>query len=384
MTKQIANRITGGLTTQEVSNLRNGRVEEVAPAIPRATIPEIYKWATIENLQNTRALESIDAVYRSYAVALAGETHAREMAIVLAVGRAITQAAWQISDHEFAVAEIVASGLEVQDGITRYINLTTDPATAAMANIAPLTPLEISVIPFIAWMATPVLALNGLSLVETGHHYLPTTAKYFASTKSQVLKSAPGEVADWLNNLGSTLDDVMFHKMCHPISVEVKVAVARDANTPERLRAASCGAAAVRLPASVGEVKAAKATLAIMNRAMPVIRSMEGSVDTQAIAYLIAQVQESTTVAERRAAVAALNGALEVAGPNIAYCYGVACAELDAAGMVNHSLTKSFFLKRKAQELTTDFNEGMMIYRAYKTQKAEALANGDFTARHIR
>lgn len=385
MATAIQNRQNAPECVATMSNLRNGAVGVITQVAPRGTIPEAYYWLTVTGITPANCTSVLDVLFKEYVVRLGNTPNAREIALILAVARTVAIKAWHVAVNEVAAAESAASHIEITAAAAQgqWTVVDTDAAIVPILAVAPLTALELSYVPYLAWMATPVIALQGLSLVETNHHYIAATYRYFSSTKDQVVNAGSVEFKQWALALGAILDDALFHKALHPINVAVKVTIAKQIDTSARLVAAGCTAAAIRLPASPGEVKAARAALTVMARASSNIVAMGGSVDLTILSAAIAAVVNAADEAATRTAVAALTATLEARKPSIAYCLGVVRAELDAANIAKHTLTDSHFLKRLMKESTSDFNDGVAIYNALKLRTREAIAKGTVTARNI-
>jgi hypothetical protein len=368
-----------------IQALRNGIVTAISSVAPRGTIPAAYYWPRVTAMTAVNAMSVMDAWVKVHVAQLtaAAVANARELGIVLAVTRAVTVASWTIVDAELVAGECAAAILDATADPVVWAAVTTDAAIAPAAGVAALTAAECAVIPYLVWMAAPVAALQGLSLVETGHHYLPTTARYFEAMKKQVMNTAPANVQTWVTALGAEFDSCMFHKACHPITPAVKESFAKNTNTPARLRAANCGAAAVRMPATPGDVKAAKAAVAVMLKAGTVLREMGGSVDVTVLQDAITAVVSAATPALANAAVMALNNALAARKADIAYCLGIVVAELTAAGIANHSLVRSHYMKRLRDEETAEVVLGTTLYTALRKKRADELTAGTVTARVI-
>lgn len=368
-------------------DMRNGNLNVIASVAPASTIPDAYRWPLITNITGPLAIANIDVYIRLAFGQLGATPNARNLAIILGTCRAVAQSAWLIANNELIVAETVPAVCAANgagDGLEWTVNNNAGtPELAAAHGMAILTPEELEVVKTLVWISVAVPPLQGLSLTETGHHFIPPTRRYFLSTLKQVTTSAPPEVSAWIAAMGPSFEDALFHKATHPIAVALKTGLAQAVGTKAKLIAANLGAAAVRIPAVPGDVKAAQAYLAVCNKAAPTIVAGGGSVNMASLVPLIAAVAGAVPGAARMVAVARLTAETERRAAGAAFCFGVVEEELEAAGMANHSITRAFSLKKLRDEHTTDYNLGRTLYKQVKAKRKQDADAGTIIVRNI-
>jgi hypothetical protein len=366
-------------TLTNVPDLRNGSVADVSSMACRASIPAMYFWANIVGLTKKNAMANLDLVVRSTQITLGNTPAAREKALVMGVTRAVSVAAWGIVEGEINGSERTPVIINIVNDIATW---ATGFAVVGNATAA-LSVAEQELVPFLMHMAAPVVALQGLSLVETDHHFIATTAMYFTKHKDHVMKSTSNAMRDLVTSLGTDFNDVMFHKACHPISTNIKMGIARSVTVSTRLRASNCPTAAIRFPAVPGEVKAARAALALVNRASPTVVSMGGSVSVECLTAAVTALSLATTPATMISASAALAIVMDAMKPNIAYCAGIVRQEQEAAGVVVSTLMNSHFIKRIIDEHAVHVGDGVAIAKARAVARSMNVREGTTLGRTI-
>lgn len=377
-----------------VPNLRNGRAEDIAQAAPRSSISAQFKWAHIREMTWEHMVANVDAVIRAqYAqvmTAFAGGANdneraaSRSAAIVLGSIRAGASAAFQISPVDMNAEEIVGAGATLTPGAVGQVGrITGGNGTAGgrytmMMGMAALDADEIQVVNALLYLGMAVPVMQGISLVLTGHHYLPTTKNHFAGMKRQALQVSGATVQAWVDIMGDTFDDLAFHKSCHPISPPTKRRWAKDPNLAVRMTASGHTAAAIRIPALPSDAQGAKAALAVVMKAAPVIRGMGHTVSWEDGASLLGAVEGAAEGRAELDAVAAARNWMAVHASAISFCIGVVQYLSESGGSAKETTLTAFSVKKLMSDNSADVARGSTYARAYMTKLREAAMSGEF------
>jgi hypothetical protein len=382
--------------TIHVPDLRNGDVALIQQAAPKASVAEEYKWAHIAGMQASDAVNLVEYLIRgTYAHICArnpgdstdqARAEIRKKAIVLGAVRAGAAAANSITPQDMNASEVTNGGYSFNSG---RIGPTTGAGTAAgkytvASGMTALTALEIKVVGILVYMGMAVPALQGASLVNSGHHYLPTTANIFAGLRRQTLGLGQEDVKAWIGALGETFDDLAFHKACHPISPPVKRRWAKSQTLPARLMAAGHGAAAIRLPAIPSDAQTGKTAVALMMRAKPVIHQMGHTMELVQGPQLLENLGGASEGMPEREAVSALQAWAAAHATNIAFCAGIVQAVHQASGTGRNTLLSAYSVRKVMGEHPDRVQMGETYARAANTRAREAMAAGNFADVMIR
>jgi len=377
-----------------VPNLRNGDAATITQAAPRASIPSRFKWAHITGMSHGDMVAHVDAVIRAtYAQMLAGTTvtvtdamrqETRTDAIIVGSIRAAAAGAWQLTPADMNAEEVVGSGSAFTAGsVGRLGSVAAGNGTAGgnytvATGMSPITPEEVSVINVLMYLGMAVPIMQGISLVLTGHHFLPTTKNHFAGMKRQALQIGGDAVRTWVEALGDRFDDMAFHKACHPISPPTKRAWAKNPEVAVRMTASGHTAAAIRIPALPSDAQGTKAAIAVMIKAAPVVRGMTHHITWDAGAEAIKNVE---TAAEGRAeldAVAAARAWMVAHASQIAFCIGIVQYLSDTSAGGRDTTLSAFSIRKLMTDYNADVSRGSTYARAYVTRMREAAESGTF------
>jgi hypothetical protein len=377
-----------------VPNLRNGDASTITQAAPRASIPSKFKWAHITGMAHGDMVGHVDAVVRAtYAQMLAGTTvavtdamrqEARVDAIIVGSIRAAAAGAWQLTPADMNAEEVVGSGSTFTAGAAGRLgsvaagNGTAGGNYTVATGMAPITPEEVAVINVLMYLGMAVPIMQGISLVLTGHHFLPTTKNHFAGMKRQALQIGGDAVRTWVEALGDRFDDMAFHKACHPISPPTKRAWAKNPEVAVRMTASGHTAAAIRIPALPSDAQGTKAAIAVMVKAAPVIRGMTHHITWDAGSEAIRAVE---TAAEGRAeldAVAAARAWMTAHASQIAFCIGIVQYLSDTSAGGRDTTLSAFSVRKLMTDYNADVSRGSTYARAYVTRMREAAEAGTF------
>jgi len=378
--------------TIAVPNLRNGNAQDIAQAAPKASIPAAYKWAHIQGLDSERAVEVVDAIVRAqYAQILsagaaapseAERRDARTKALILGAVRAGAAAAYRLAPADMNATEVVGAGTTItHNGNASTITAgagTAAPKHAVALAMDPLTATEVKVVGTLVFLGMAVPALQGISLVLSGHHYLPTTKNTFIGMKRQALQVGGTEVTAWIEAVGEVFDDMAFHKACHPVSPPRKRSWAKDTELAVRLTASGHGAAAIRLPALPSDAQGGKAALAVIKKASPVVRGMGHTITWEYGAGLITAVEKAAEGRAELAATAAVRAWLDANSSQIAFCAGIVQTLAEAGTGQQETTLRAYSMKKVMSEQVASTVRGNTYCRAYNTRMRTAAESGTF------
>jgi len=386
------NRVNRLDLTIAVPDLRNGDAQMITQAAPKASIPTAYKWAHITGLDSTRAVDVMDAMIRAqYAQILsagaanpgdAERRDARTKAIVLGSVRSGAAAAYRLGPEDMNATEVVRSGTSITHaGDVHTITAgagTAAPKHAIAIGMDPLTPIEVKAAGTMAFLGMAVPVLQGVSLVLSGHHYLPTTKNTFAGMKKQALQVGGADVTAWVESVGEVFDDMAFHKACHPISAPRKRTWAKSTDVAVRLAASGHGAASIRLPALPSDAQGGKAALAVIKKAAPVIIGMHHTVSSNVGLGLVRAVEVAVEGREERDATTAVRNWLDANSSAIAFCAGIVQTLAEAGTGREETTLKAYSMRKIMSEQIASVTRGNTYCRAYNTRMRTAAENGTF------
>lgn len=373
-----------------VPDLRNGNIDNIQQAAPKASVAREYKWAVIEDLPTDQAVACTEYFIRgSYAALLstrgasvtdAEKTTARRRAIVLGAVRAGATAAYSLRRADFNITEVTLSGYTYAD---RHISTGTGNATAtsnyALANsMAALEPVEIEVISALVYLGMAVPALQGVSLVASGHHYLPTTKNIFVGQKKQALGLLKDAGRAWVESMGDEFDDMAFHKSCHPISPPFKRQLSKQEALAPRLIASGHGAAAIRIPAIPSDAQIGKTGIALIRGAIPTIHGMGHTASVSDGIALMRMLEGAPEGREEREAVTQIQEWAAANSSVFAFCAGIVQAVHDASGSGRNTLLAAYSVKKAMSEHAAEVNRGVLYARAAAQRLRDQLADGTF------
>jgi len=399
-----------------VPNLRNGNVETIEQAAPRASIPVAYKWAHIAGLTHENYVAHTEDVIRAQYAQILSEAgadatdtekaNARLKAIVLGSIRAAAAASFHLTQMDFNRAELAGTGSTWYPGTpavpaipadpnatpptaavpaqpaqpagVRTTAGTTSPKHAIATNMAALTPVEESVINTLLYLGFSVPAMQGVSLTLSGHHYLPTTRNIFAGMKKQASQAGGTDVTNWIDARADDFEDWAFHKACHPILPPLKRSWAKSSDTAVRLVASGHGAAAIRIPALPSDAQAGKAGIAVMVKAAPVIRGMGHNISWEDGAARILAAERSNEGNEERAAVDSIRAWYNAHLDEIAFCAGIVRHLSESLGTAQETTLRAFSIKKAVGDCSAAVSRGVTYCRAYLGRMRDAADRGEF------
>jgi hypothetical protein len=377
-----------------VANLRNGDVADIVSAAPRSSIPVAYKWVHIQGMSSDEYVTYVDHVIRAtYAQVLTmysatpadtERRNARMAAIVLGSVRSGAAAALKLTPQDLAATETAGSGSTLANGVVSAGNGTAGGRFAVAVGMDPLSTLEVSIVNTLMYLGMSVPVLQGVSLMLSGHHFLPTTRNVFMGMKKQATQASGGDVIQWVDSLGDAFDDYAFHKACHPILMNLKRGWAKQDAMAAKLKNSGHGAAAIRLPAIPSDAHAGKASLAIVVRARPVIVSMGHTCEFSRVKALIRSVEVAPAGKDESDAVNVLRQWYEESKPIIAFCAGIVAAVRDSAGGSQDTTLRAYSVRKAISDHPSEHASGTNYARASLAKQREAAMTGTFADPVIR
>jgi hypothetical protein len=373
-----------------VPDLRNGSLDNIQQAAPKASVAREYKWPAIENLPPAEAVTCVEYIIRgSYAALLSGATGtltdadtmaAKRRAIVLGSIRAGAAASYSLTRQDMTITEVTPTGYRYNSGrmIAGSGNETATARNAVAQSMAGLEPTEVEVIAALVYLGMAVPALQGVSLVMSGHHYLPTTRNIFSGQKKQALGLLKDTGRAWIEAMGEDFDDMAFHKACHPISPPVKRRLAKQAALAPRLLASGHGAAAIRIPAIPSDAQIGKTGIALLRGATSTIQSMGHSISVVNGLALMARLENASEGTDERNAVTEIQSWAATHYASFAFCAGIVQAVHESSGSGRNTLLAAYSVKKIMSEHASEVNRGVLYARAAAQKTREALADGSF------
>jgi len=373
-----------------IPDLRNGSLDNIQQAAPKASVAREYKWPIIEDMPPSEAVTCVEYIIRgSYAALLSGATGtttdadkltAKRRAIVLGAIRAGAGASYQLTRQDMTITEMGLSGYKYNGGrmVSGAGNETATTRNGVAQSMAQLEPVEVEVVAALVYLGMAVPALQGVSLVMSGHHYLPTTRNIFTGQKKQALGLLKDAGRAWVEAMGEDFDDMAFHKACHPISPPVKRRLAKQAALAPRLIASGHGAAAIRVPAIPSDAQIGKTGLALLRGATATISSMGHTIGTLHGVSLLDKLEKAREGVEERDAVVDIQSWAAAHAASFAFCAGIVQAVHEASGTGRNTLLAAYSVKKIMSEHAAEVNRGVLYARAAAQKTREALADGSF------
>lgn len=378
-----------------VPDLINGLAEEIVQTVLRGTLDERWRFCFVEGLSPADYTRAIPYMVRSAYAYLCepGDTPAvraskRKQAYLLGTVRSFMVAAWGLTAAMMVPTEVLPPLYAFQAAAARAGRPTAEggqvavvrgaaPERVAYANeMADLTDAEWAFVGHLAKYAYGVPVANGISLVLTQHHVLPTTERIFAAMERQMSQEASpdayrtmvADVAEWSH--------ILRHHAAHPIAVELKMRWASDPAVKARLISAGATAAVVRAPPRVGAIAAATSLLAFAQQVRPVWTRLGGEIDLAGLAAAISAVESAPDMTTRRTAEATLEARVTACSAFGAQFFGMFRAMCERADQTGHTLLRSYAVRRMSANNVAATNVGVDYFKAY-AQRAKAAAEAE-------
>jgi len=373
-----------------VPDLRNGSLVNIQQAAPRASMSVLYHWTAITDLRHTDYIDTVEYVIRAtYAQLLHATGGAvtevvtdglRKRAIVLGSVRAGATAAYKLTSSDLTRSECVPAGIVFDRGhVSQSAAGTTSSARWTMAkSMRALGDSDSGVISMCVYMGMAIPAIQGVSLVMTGHHYIPTTYSLFNGIKKQALGSVAPDTKAWIDGMGETFDDMAFHKACHPISPTLKRELAKSVDVRERLKASGHGSAAIRLPAVPSEASGGKAAVALIRSASATIARMGHSVSADTGEALLLTLEHTTNAVDEALACNAVITWIEKNSAALAFCAGIVTHVHETTGVGKNTILSAYSIRRIVADHPAEAAEGATYSRAATARMRAQMEDGTY------
>lgn len=423
----------GDIVGMPVFSIRNGAVTDAQVVYVRPTIPAGYHWASIDNLDARVSMRHVGAFIRS-AYAMIDQNRPdglsvaqrRKMAICVGVARAVMTQYYEVTAADMIAGEVAPSIYEwthppqpelpadAPAGTVRpprppvgiYVRAAARVAysTAAQA-MTDLLDEEKRVVTQLISASIGIPALQGFSLMNTQHHYISTTEnqgkRAYMAVEKQFLSSEA--VRAWYDPDKEIINDALWHKAGHPISVTLKCDWAQDDRIARMLRVSGAGSAAARLPAKENTVKVCDTFITLINTVGPLLGAFGGVVRYGAFLELVDYVKAfpradgaappaltpliaaKTGLESRERALQTLEAALELNAGNVAYLYGFYSALSDQNALMGgvataDTLKNAYSLRKLKNQAMAMYVQGQESFKDYTVARNKAREEGQFNA----
>jgi len=376
-----------------IPDLRNGSLVNIQQAAPKAAMSAMYHWPHITGLTYVKYVDAVEHLIRAaYAqmvqIVGASATAAqmlenRKKAIVLGAIRAGAASAYKLTPQDMLQHEVVSSGMEYRanpEAIVQASKGTTSNARWTSAqSMAALDADEEVVAATCVYIGMAVPVLQGVSLVMTGHHYIPTTYNMFKGIKRQALSGITQGARNWIEALGENFDDMAFHKACHTISPTLKRSLSKETAVALRLKASGHGAAAIRLPAVPSEASGGKASVALIRSATSTVRLMGIEISCEIGESLLRDLDDAAEGPEEAAACDAIVAWVSKNQQSLAFCAGVVQQVHETSAMGRNTILAAYSIKRIMADNPAEVSRGTIFARAAATKQRTQMEAGEFS-----
>lgn len=410
----LANTVIPGFDLIPVFDIRNGEVADARSVLVRPTIPAGYHWAPLGGVTPANAMRAVEGFIRcalaqaeAIPVATMGAEKRRKLAIVIGTARAVITAYYRIGTTNIIGGELGPTLLNVvtdANGDISYVVTVAqnDARRATLTANLELTEAERSVIAVLAMSSIGIPALQGWSLVMTGHHYISEAGNQSRRNVAVVEKQfwVSPSIQAWFQADMQDIQDWIWHKAGHPISMSLKIQLAGDERVARMLREAGAGSAAARLPALESPLRAAGSYSTLMETVGTLLKQVEGEVDMGFLPDIIYHIKRwprdtprlededfnvviPAACTSRDLAVAWLDDVLTRNRGAVAWCYGfyVALGESNAVNSGGRDTLKgSHSLEKLRGASFASYTEGYMAYADYSAMKTRMRTQGEFKA----
>jgi len=393
-------------------NLRNGRLEDISPVVPRACIDPEFYWVSIGDVPDARKVAFIPArakvtfAYMKNTNPTISDDLARSQAIVMASIRTGAEVAWKLLGSDLSQGEVAGSFAiyrpasaevpevpavgttarvpavpAVEEGVTSNLQGATATAiNALLASFVNFTADE-KALAGACFMYGMVIPVNqGWSLIKFNHHVLTkggsSTYTQWASTERQWISKSPASVKTFVETNKEWWANIAYHKACHPILMSLKMEIASRPTIKAMLTAANFGSAAIRLPATPPELEFAKVTIALFECMGPTMLSLGVDLDITRLADLVEKATVELDFKTKANLVAAATHLAHTQDANVAFAAGLLDAASEIGGGDEHTVLRSMGLKRVCTTNTGLFASGKTSYKAFNEVQRDAILKG--------
>lgn len=405
----------GPLSSLVTFDIRNGPLSSAKSLLVKPTIGAAWHWRPVEGLPPHLAVKHVSAYIRTYAAAVAelaaGEytdQNKRKIAIVLGTARAVCTELYNLEAPDFIPGEtkppMLCAVMAANNEIKFVPHADTTQAQRDILGAAlELTEQERAAISSIHMSAIGLLPVQGYSLIMTNHHFLSEKGtqsfKAFHVIERQFWSST--SVKAWWDDSVDILRDALFHKVGHPVLINIKQSLAMNQEVAEKLKTAGCGSAAARLPAVESEVRTANSYRTLLQTVRTLFETYGGYLNFVALDHAIETVGRfppglavqvtpeelpvtvPAWVTNRGAAINYLRQVVEGHTDTVAYCYGFYVALSDAAQMTSGEATQdtlktSFSLSKLPKQSAASYVAGREAYGDYAAHKRMMRQEGKY------
>jgi hypothetical protein len=382
--------------TITVPNLRNGAVQSIQHAAPKSSMSSLYHWPIISGMQPADAVGAVEYLIRACYTQLchitggqltpAQEAEFRKKAIILGAIRAGAAGAYNLTRQDMTERELTTAGMTmVGDAIGQSAQGTTSAGRWTMAQSMPaLSNLEVEVIGVLVYIGMAVPVLQGVSLVMSGHHYIPPTYNLFKGIKRQALGGCSSEARGWVDGMGESFDDMAFHKACHPISPTLKRSLSKSSEIAQRLKASGHGAAAIRLPAIPSEASGGKAAIALARSAAATMHQMQHTIDVSVGTRLMADLEKASEGQAEADACDAVVNWIANSADKLAFCAGIVSHVHESTGTGTNTILAAYSVRRIMADNPAAVARGQVYARAAANLLRKQLEDNMFPDPQIR
>jgi hypothetical protein len=385
----------GFQTTLPTPDLRNGALTDMVAVVPSTAIPVQYHWHVVSGVPADCVVKYAEMNMR---LAFAVLTHAdaqmsldkrRSQAIILGAMRTALKAYWKIVVADLSPGEVGRAYVSYRPAtdapaVAEGVTLTWGAATVTAAGTAwgvwtDLTVAEKDVAEAFMLLAIAALPTVGWSIVKTGHHFLsqagPSARAGFTAVKKQWFTKISATAAAWVRQREDYWEDIAFHKVCHPVLMNVATSLASDRMTKQKLEAIDFGSAAVRLPATAPQLEYAKMVLALLAKVSGVLAVSGGTVDLTRLTNAVAGVYEATETGARAVQVQIANSLAHSKDPLLAIAAGI-LLHITESGAPS-TIASSYGFKRLVAEFPAEVAKGSTLSRSMAVRERQAIADGE-------
>lgn len=423
--KEVDNTTTGEFAVPNLTLLgqlphfsfKNGTTEQAASLLVKATIPKAYHWRPIEDLPTERAKEYLGAYITSAYVGLAVERpmsipegKLMKAAMILGVARAVMTSFYSITPQELIPGETeepIFKAVHRGAGFYEFVPKTGLSAKhmTALGTMPDMDQATSDAMPSVHMSAIGLPALQGWSLMMTGHHYLSEAGSQSRRAYMVVEKQfwRANNVAPFWNDDLDLCTDILWHKSGHPVSISLKHRYAADDEIKAMITKAGAGSAASRLPAKETELRAANSYLVLMQTVRSMYESYGGRLDYSVLDYVNeyaksypvdpSQPQKEIMrasgipgwVIDRTSALRFLGEVMASNADVVAHAFGFYMAMTEQSALMgtaasNDTIKSSFSLTKLKNQSTAAYTAGYQAYSDYLAFTAKQRQNGVYNA----
>ncbi|XP_047331454.1 uncharacterized protein LOC124935006 [Impatiens glandulifera] len=397
-------------TTMPTYDLLNGDIHSITPLLIKPPLDPMYHWVKVAGHHCEDAMFLMDAYIRSHFVhimttkpAFVTDAIARKMAIVLGVVRAVSTGLYSLTDANLIPEETrepIYNAVKTQhnEGVMSVLPGWNGGQNNLLTISLNFTPEEQAAITAIVHCAAGVIPIQGYNLIKTGHNYLSTAEGACRKAVRPAEMAYLSGAGAWYTEDQEKIQDWLWHKSTHPVTILLKYTAAMDITISEKLRNAGSGACASRLPTFEPSLNEANIVYKLLATVAPMLDTYGGGIDTHELAEMIEVVNSykplvqnppvppclpakyANVITNRASAIEILDKMVKSNLNMICWAYGFYCAHTDKGPIARDTLRMSPCLKRLSNKCNSMYNEGINAYSAYEEAQAKRRATSVFVA----